>query len=172
MSVVENSDYSITVKNSSSASFTLFHAADIGGGAKTTSFPSKELAPGSETCLAWDSLAGQVSSETSVGHIYYSPSSTPARVWGVQLNGYTPSGGRPKTLYQYANAVNPYNKAEPGPPFWLESGKGWGESYCFAIPAQSKSGKVKITVANDPHDEHYNETGKPLYSVIILVEDY
>ncbi|KAJ6532855.1 hypothetical protein DFH09DRAFT_1370127 [Mycena vulgaris] len=169
MSVVENSDYSMTVKNSSSASFTLFHAADARGGAKTTSYPSRELAPGGETCLAWNSLAGQVSSETSVGHIYYSPSATPgstsALVWGVQMNGYTPRGGRPKTLYQYANAVNPYGKTEPGPPFWIESGKGWDESYCFVVPAQSKTGKVKITVANNPHE-------KPLYSVVVRVEDY
>jgi hypothetical protein len=31
------------------------------------------------------------------------------------MNGYTPSGDRPKTFYQYADAVNPYNKGEPGP---------------------------------------------------------
>ncbi|KAJ7085074.1 hypothetical protein C8R44DRAFT_894004 [Mycena epipterygia] len=170
MSVVDNSDYSITVKNSSSASFTLFHAADVGGGAKTTSFPSKELAPGGETCLAWNSLAGKVSDETSVGHIYYSPSA--ARVWGVQLNGYTPSGGRPKTLYQYADAVNPYGKTEPGPPFWLESGKGWDEPYRFAVPAQSKTGKIKITVERDPREDPHTESGKPLYSVVVFVEDY
>ncbi|KAJ7080244.1 hypothetical protein C8R44DRAFT_895461 [Mycena epipterygia] len=168
MSVVDSSDYSITVENSSSASFTLFHAADVGGGAKTTSFPSKELAPGGQTRLAWNSLAGKISSETSVGHIYYSISAT--RVWGVQLNGYTPSGGLPKTLYQYADAVNPYGKTEPGPPFWLESGKGWDESYCFAVPAQeSKTGKVKITVVKD-FDEDLH--GKPLYGVLVIVEDY
>ncbi|KAF8192895.1 hypothetical protein K438DRAFT_1970006 [Mycena galopus ATCC 62051] len=175
MSVVTTSDYSITVKNSSSASFTLFHAADAGGGAKTTSRPSNELAPCGETCLAWDSRAGQVSSETSVGHLYYSPSAapgTPARVWGVQMNGYTPSGGRPKTMYQYADAVNPYSKGEPGPPFWLESGKDWTESYCFVIPAQSHTGKVKITVANDSHQDIYNKTGKPLYSVVVRIEDF
>ncbi|KAF7352039.1 hypothetical protein MVEN_01166300 [Mycena venus] len=175
MSVVNTSDYSITVKNSSSASFTLFHAAEAGGDVKTTSRPSNELAPGGETCHAWDSRAGQVSSETCVGHLFYSPSAapgTPARVWGVQMNGYTPSGGRPKTFYQYADAVNPYNKGEPGPPFWLESGKDWGESYCFVIPAQSHTGRVKITVANDPHDNLYNETGKPLYSVVVLLEDF
>ncbi|KAJ7831116.1 hypothetical protein B0H14DRAFT_3143271 [Mycena olivaceomarginata] len=178
MSVVTTSDYSITVKNSSSAVFALFHAADAGGGAKTTSRPSNELAPGGETCLAWDSRAGQVSSETSVGHLYYSPATAPgvdttrARVWGVQMNGYTPSGGRPKTLYQYADAVNPYNKGEPGPPFWIESGKAWDESYSFVIPAGSNTGRVKITVANDPHGDVYDQTGKPLYSVKVIVEDF
>ncbi|KAJ7683042.1 hypothetical protein B0H14DRAFT_3060669 [Mycena olivaceomarginata] len=170
MSIVKNSDYSISIKNSSSASFTLFHAAEGGGAPHTTSRPPNDLAPGGEGCLAWNSTAGQVSKETSVGHVYYSPcaapgSSTPSRVWGVQMNGYTPSGGRPKTLYQYSNAVNPNGTGEPGPPFWIESGKGWGESYCF-------TGKVKITVDNDPHDDLYSGTGKPLYSVIVCVEDY
>jgi hypothetical protein len=82
------------------------------------------------------------------------------------MNGYTPSRGLPKTLYQYANAYNPYGKTEPGPPFWLESGKDWRESYCFVIPAQSKSGKVKITVADDPHADLYKETGKPVCGIL------
>ncbi|KAJ6559833.1 hypothetical protein B0H19DRAFT_1069561 [Mycena capillaripes] len=165
MSVVNTSDYSITVKNSSSASFTLFHAADAGGGAKTTSRPSNELAPGGETCLAWDSRAGQVSSETSVGHLYYSPAAapgSPARVWGVSDERLYPQWWSPEDVVP----------GEPGPPFWLESDKDWSESYCFVIPAQSQTGKVKITVANDPHDNLYNETGKPLYSVVVLVEDF
>ncbi|KAJ7754637.1 hypothetical protein DFH07DRAFT_959662 [Mycena maculata] len=108
MSVVNTSDYSLTVKNSSSASFKLFHAADGGGGAHTTSRPPSDLAPGGEGSLAWDSRDGQVSSSTSIGHLYYSfaaSSDSPARVWGVQLNGYTPSGERPKTLYQYAASL-------------------------------------------------------------------
>ncbi|KAJ7778051.1 hypothetical protein DFH07DRAFT_766263 [Mycena maculata] len=176
MSVVDTSDYSLTVKNSSSVSFTLFHAADVGTNAKTTSFPSKELLPNGETCLAWNSDPDSLGRGTSVGHIYYSPLPGPgkdiARVWGVQLNSYTASGGLPKTFYQYTYAVNPYSKTEPGPPFWLESGKGWRESYCFVIPVQSETGKVKITVADDPHGDVYSKTGKPLYSVAILIEDY
>ncbi|KAJ7224910.1 hypothetical protein C8J57DRAFT_1390685 [Mycena rebaudengoi] len=171
MSVATKSDYSITVKNSSAMAFKLFHAAEGGGGARTTSRPSADLAPGAEACLAWDSRAGQISSETSVGHLYYSSAadkSDPARVWGIQMNGYTPSGGRPKTLYQYSAAVNPYNKLEPGPPFWLDSGKAWDETYSFVVVGTSS---FKVTVSNDSHTEVYNETGKPLYSVIVSIND-
>ncbi|KAJ7489789.1 hypothetical protein B0H11DRAFT_2012407 [Mycena galericulata] len=179
MSVVNNSDYSITVKNSSSALFTLFHAA-VDHNSKATADPSKgsELAPGGETCLAWNSPAGQISAETSRGHIYYSPSPAPGstlpRVWGVELQGYTPGGDLPKTLYQYTAALNPEAEAkiEPGPSYWIEAGKDWRESYSFIVSAESRTGKVKITVANDPHDKLYKETGKPLYSVVVLVEDY
>ncbi|KAK6974342.1 hypothetical protein R3P38DRAFT_2812086 [Favolaschia claudopus] len=169
MSAALTSDYSMTVKNNSSVTFTLFHAAEGGGKPKTHSRPANSLTPGATTVFAWDSTAGQVSSETCVGHMYYSPVQPgPPCVWGIQMEGYTPQGGRPKTKYQYADAANPYSKGEPGPPFWLESGKGWGEDYEFVIPSM----QVKIRVANDPHEREYESTGKPLYSVAVIVEDY
>ncbi|KAK6967088.1 hypothetical protein R3P38DRAFT_3509078 [Favolaschia claudopus] len=88
----------------------------------------------------------------SVGHLHYSAQgSDPARVWGIQLNGYTPTGGHPTTLYQYADAVNPYNKNEPSPPFWFQSGKDWKTSYSFIIPTP-QSAKVKITVSDYPQE--------------------
>jgi hypothetical protein len=160
MSVVQRSNYSISFNNKSSATFNLFHQGEGGGKPHTTAWPSKELAPGGETCFAWDITAGQVSQDTTTGHVYYCltgsfGSDPPPRVWGVQLTGYTPTGGLPKTVFQYAagvlKAVLPAGE-DIGPDFWIDAGKDWRDSYSFIIPAGSKPGNLKITVADHPFD--------------------
>jgi hypothetical protein len=161
MSVVERSNYSISLKNLSSATFNLFHQGEGGGKPHTTAWPSKDLAPGGETCFAWDTTAGKISQDTPCGHVYYCltgsfGSDPPPRVWGVQLTGYTPAGGRPKTVYQYSSGVNPYvpnqHGGDVGPSFWIDAGKAWTESYSFIIPAGSRPGNLKITVKDHPLD--------------------
>lgn len=161
MSVVEKSNYSISLKNLSSATFTLFHQGEGGGKPHTNAWPSKDLAPGGETCFAWNTTAGKVSEETTCGHVYYCltgvlGSDPPPRVWGVQLTGYTPTGGLPKTVFQYSSGVrgvygvNPYG--DDAPQFWIDAGKAWTESYSFIIPAGSTPGNLKITVKDNPFD--------------------
>ncbi|KAJ7748954.1 hypothetical protein B0H16DRAFT_1461455 [Mycena metata] len=91
--------------------------------ADTNDLKEKELAPQGDTCFAWDTTAGKINQDTTCGHVYYCltgsfGSEPPPRVWGVQLTGYTPSGGLPKTLFQYSSGVNLYgDNSDVGPPF-------------------------------------------------------
>ncbi|KAK7042630.1 hypothetical protein R3P38DRAFT_2511512 [Favolaschia claudopus] len=170
MSSALTSDYSMVIKNNSSVSFSLFHAAEYFAGA--TSRPAQDLSPGATTVYAWDSTIGQTApTKTCHGHIYYSPvkESGPARAWAVEIQGYTPDGGRPKTRYQYGDASLEYPKSEPSPQFWLAApGKSWRDSYSFAMPYS----KVMITVADDPHEAQFESTGRPLYSIAVTIEDF
>ncbi|KAJ7748986.1 hypothetical protein B0H16DRAFT_1848193 [Mycena metata] len=168
--VVEKSNYSIAFKNSSSSTFVLFHYCEGGGKPHTTACPSQELAPKGETCFAWDTTAGKINEDTTCGHVYYcltgSPESNPPpRVLGVQLTGYTPTGGPPKTRFQYSSGVNLYgDNSDVAPPFWIDEGKSWRESYSFIIPAGSRPGNIKITVEPILLDGSY-------YSVMVVIED-
>ncbi|KAJ7748967.1 hypothetical protein B0H16DRAFT_1552362 [Mycena metata] len=169
MSAAEKSNYSISFKNLSSSTFTLFHYGEGGGKPHTTAWPSKELAPKGETCFAWDTTAGKISEDTTVGHVYYCltggpESDPPPRLWGVQLTGYTPNAGLPKTFFQYSVGIN-HHGYDVGPGFWIDAGKDWRESYSYIIPDGSvPQRRLKITVKDHP-------LANPYYSVMVIIED-
>ncbi|KAK6974336.1 hypothetical protein R3P38DRAFT_598713 [Favolaschia claudopus] len=142
MSSALTSDYplAMVIKNNSSASFSLFHAAEYLAGA--TTHPAQDPT----TVYAWDSMAtvGQTApSETCHGHTLYSP--PPSR----------------NPVPHAPDASLDYPRSEPSPRVWLAArGKSWRDSYSFAMLYS----KVMITIADDPH-EHAQADGISILSV-------
>jgi hypothetical protein len=156
MSAATTSDYSITVRNSSTMRFNFF-AYHCRGSMHLTrwSSDSRPLDPGGEVCLAW-SQPRETSSRTPYSALFYSPACDPARVWGIQLTCHTPSGGRPMTLLQYSPAdCNELNS-------WLDLGKVWDETYSFIVARETTS--FKITVSPDSHRDRKKPVCQRLHS--------
>ncbi|KAJ7790340.1 hypothetical protein B0H13DRAFT_1936255 [Mycena leptocephala] len=156
----------------SSATFNLFHQGEGGGKPHTTAWPSKELAPGGETCFAWDTTAGKspktppAVTSTTASQVVSVPTPLPAS--GAFNLPATP----PPVVAQrqsISTRLGSTRMAQPvwwrrWPPFWIDAGKAWTESYSFIIPAGSRPGNLKITVKDHPLDG-------PYYSVMVIIED-
>ncbi|KAJ7802594.1 hypothetical protein B0H14DRAFT_3884510 [Mycena olivaceomarginata] len=158
----QRSNYSISFNNKSSATFNLFHQAKgVESRTRLRGLPRSSLQegrPASRGTLRPDKSPRTPPPDTctTASRVVFG-SDPPPRVWGVQqLTGYTPTGGLPKTVFQYAagvlKAVLPAGE-DIGPNFWIDAGKDWRDSYSFIIPlarsretSRSPSQTILLTV--------------------------
>jgi len=171
--------YSITFHNKTQRAFEQFHAEHSGSaGAHGTVRPGN-LAPGDSGLFAFNSNRSDGDRGTYIsGHVFYTvkPAEGDRKVpyvIGVQLANQSEPGGvdtQLTTQFQYGPAIHEASVDDPAPPFWLKADKRHG--YNFIVPYGSDYPGLKVTVENDPHDDSYNSTGKPIYSVKVTLSEF